>query len=109
MKNEGREKFNNYIFLLDSSVHVNRSFNNLTVDDIKGSRPNPKVSMQYSAFILVLDLKDSFSQIKIVYLLRVMKIKASNEFNGYKLQNKSENGHIYIQHLLVSYKACIKH
>ena len=71
MKNEGREKFNNYIFLLDSSVHVNRSFNNLTVDDIKGARPNPKVSMQYSAFILVLNLKDSFSQIKIVYLLRV--------------------------------------
>ena len=75
MKNEGRDKFNNYIFLLDSSVHVNRSFNNLTVDDIKGARPNPKVSMQYSAFILVLDFKNSFNQNKTVQLLRVMKKK----------------------------------
>ena len=108
MKNECRDKFNNYIFLLDFSVHVNRSFNNLTVDDIKGARPNPKVSMQYSAFILVLDFKDSFPQNKTVQLLRVLKIKTSNEFNRYKFENKSENGHIYIQHLLVSYKECIK-
>lgn len=49
---EGRKK--SIIFIFPLAAHVNRSFNNLTVDDIKGARPNPKVSMVHVVFIIEL-------------------------------------------------------